>query len=237
MTIFRKLVLSASTMIAPIILAETYSYSIENIESIVVSSGVEFRIQCGARATIDVSAASEDDFQMTLKDKKLKIKRNNIRRFLSWRFRDVTAVITLTHAPQLIDVRTGSHGEMDDCFKNVGNLSLSVSAGSKLKLNGDAGSMDDLEVDLSAGSGVELRNALNVHHLEVTASSGSRFEAGEDVVVETSDVRVSSGASVEVCGARSITGKASSGGSIDVADTTRVLNFRSSSGGNINPDC
>ena len=82
MTIFRKLVLSASTMIAPIILAETYSYSIEEIEAIVVSSGVEFRIQCGARATIDVSAASEDDFQMTLKDKKLKIKRNNIRRFL-----------------------------------------------------------------------------------------------------------------------------------------------------------
>ena len=237
MTIFRKLILSASTMISPIMLAETYSYPIEDVESIVVSSGVEFRIQCGARATLDISASSEDDFQMTLKDKKLKITRNNIGRLLSWRFRDVAADIILTHAPQSIDVSGGSHGEMDDCFNNVGKLRLSVSAGSKLKLNGDSGSIDNLDVNLSAGSDVELRNALNLDRLEVTASSGSRFEAGENIIVETSEVRVSSGASVEVCGARSITGKASSGGSIDVADTTKILNLRSSSGGNINPDC
>ena len=234
---FRKLILSAATLISPIMLADTYSYPIDDVESIGVSAGMEFRIQCGARATLDISAASEDDFQMTLKDKKLKIKRNNIRRFLSWRFRDVTADIILTHSPQSIDVSGGSHGEMDDCFKNVGKLRLSVSAGSKLKLNGNSGSIDNLDVSLSSGSGVELRNALNVDHLEVTASSGSRFEAGENIIVETSEVRVSSGASIEVCGAGSITGNASSGGSIDVADTTGIVNFRSSSGGNINPDC
>lgn len=234
---FRKLILSAATLISPIMLADTYSYPIDDVESIVASAGMEFRVQCGARATLDISAASEDDFQMTLKDKKLTIKRNNVGRFLSWRFRDVTADITLTHPPQSIDVRGGSHGEMDDCFKNVGKLRLSVSAGSKLKLNGNSGSIDNLDVSLSAGSGVELRNALNVDHLEVTASSGSRFEAGENIIVETSEVRVSSGASVKVCGARSITGNASSGGSIDVADTTGIVNFRSTSGGNINPDC
>jgi len=211
--LFRKLILSAATLISPIMLAETYSYPIEGVESIGVSSGVEFRIQCGARATLDISASSEDDFQMTLKDKKLKITRNNIGRLLSWRFSDVTADITLTHAPQ------------------------SVSAGSTLKFNGDSGSIGNLDVNISAGSDVEIRNALNLDHLEVTASSGSRFEAGEDIVVETSEVRVSSGASIEVCGARSITGNASSGGSIDVADTTKIVNLRSSSGGNINPDC
>jgi hypothetical protein len=235
--LFRKLILSAATLISPIMLAETYSYPIEGVESIGVSSGVEFRIQCGARATLDISASSEDDFQMTLKDKKLKITRNNIGRLLSWRFSDVTADITLTHAPQSVDVSAGSHGEMDDCFKNVGKLRLSVSAGSTLKFNGDSGSIGNLDVNISAGSDVEIRNALNLDHLEVTASSGSRFEAGEDIVVETSEVRVSSGASIEVCGARSITGNASSGGSIDVADTTKIVNLRSSSGGNINPDC
>lgn len=231
------MILSAATLISPIVLAETYSYPIEGVESIGVRSGVKFRIQCGARATVDISAASEDDFQMTLKDKKLKIKRNNIQRFRSWRFRDVTADITLTRAPQSVDVSAGSHGEMDDCFKNVGKLRLSVSAGSTLKFNGDSGSIGNLDVNISAGSDVEIRNALNLDHLEVTASSGSRFEAGEDIVVETSEVRVSSGASVEVCGTRSMTGKASSGGSIDVADTTKIVNLRSSSGGNINPDC
>ncbi len=231
------MILSAATLISPIVLAETYSYPIEGVESIGVSSGVKFRIQCGARATLDISASSEDDFQMTLKDKKLRIRRNNIGRFLSWRFSDVTADITLTRAPQSVDVSAGSHGEMDDCFKNVGKLRLSVSAGSTLKFNGDSGSIGNLDVHISAGSDVEIRNALNLDHLEVTASSGSRFEAGEDIVVETSEVRVSSGASIEVCGARSITGNASSGGSIDVADTTKIVNLRSSSGGNINPDC
>ena len=67
---FRKLILSAAALISPIMLADTYSYPIEGVESIVVSVGKEFRIQCGARATLDISAASEDDFQMTLKDKK-----------------------------------------------------------------------------------------------------------------------------------------------------------------------
>ena len=50
-------------------------------------------------------------------------------------------------------------------------------------------------------------------------------------------MRVSSGASVEICGALEVSGKVSSGGSIEVAENTIRTDITTSSGGSLDVDC
>jgi hypothetical protein len=68
-----NLILLLPTTYTPVLSAETYSYPIETIESVEISAGVEFNIQCGDVAKIEISAASEDNFKLSIKDKKLEI--------------------------------------------------------------------------------------------------------------------------------------------------------------------
>ena len=73
----KKLILLTVSFFTPLLFCETYSYEIEEVESVDVSSGVEFTVWCGAVNKLKITADSEDDFRMSLKDKKLKIKRKN----------------------------------------------------------------------------------------------------------------------------------------------------------------
>ena len=92
-------------------------------------------------------------------------------------------------------------------------------------------------MDLSSGSEIEIEETLHINHLALKASSGSDFEADSGVVVEASAVRVLSGASVEICGALEVSGKVSSGGSIEVAENTIRTDVTTSSGGSLDDDC
>ena len=235
----KKLILFTVSFFTPLIFCETYSYEIEEVESLDVSSGVEFTIWCGAENNLDITADSEVDFQMSLKDKKLKIKNKNVSSwlFFSWGRNDVTADITLKNPPQFIELSAGSEGEMENCFKKEADLSLSVSSGSSFVIDEGSGFINKLEVDLSAGSEIEIEEKLHINHLALKASSGSDFEADNEVTIETSEVRVSSGASVGICGALEVSGKVSSGGRIDVAEKTRRTDITTSSGGSIEVDC
>ena len=221
----KKLILLTVSFFTPLIFCETYSYEIEEVESVDVSSGVEFTVWCGAVNKLDITADSEDDFRMSMKDKKLKIKRKNSSSwlFFSWGRNDVTADIT--------------EGEMENCFKKEADLSLSVSSGSSFVIDEGSGSINELEVNMSSGSEIEIEEKLHINHLRLKASSGSDFEADDEVIIETSEVRVSSGASVEICGALEVSGKVSSGGSIEVAENTIRTDITTSSGGSLDVDC
>ena len=235
----KKLILLTVSFFTPLIFCETYSYEIEEVESVDVSSGVEFTVWCGAVNKLDITADSEDDFRMSMKDKKLKIKRKNSSSwlFFSWGRNDVTADITLKNPPQFIELSAGSEGEMENCFKKEADLSLSVSSGSSFVIDEGSGSINELEVNMSSGSEIEIEEKLHINHLRLKASSGSNFEADDEVIIETSEVRVSSGASVEICGALEVSGKVSSGGSIEVAENTIRTGIRTSSGGRLDADC
>ncbi len=235
----KKPIILIVSFFTPLLFCETYSYEIEEVESVEVSAGVEFTVWCGAVNKLDITADSEDDFRMSLKNKKLKIKRKNTNSwlFFSWGRNDVTADITLKKPPQFIELSAGSEGEMENCFKNEIDLNVSVSSGSSFEIDGGSGYIDELKVDLSSGSEIEIEETLHINHLALKASSGSDFEADSGVVVEVSTVRVSSGADVEICGALEITGKVSSGGSIEVAENTIKTDFATSSGGSLDDDC
>jgi len=92
----KKLILLTVSFFTPLLFCETYSYEIEEVESVDVSSGVEFTVWCGAVNKLKITADSEDDFRMSLKDKKLKITRKNsdFWLFFPWGSNDVTADIT-----------------------------------------------------------------------------------------------------------------------------------------------
>ena len=235
----KKLIILMVSFFTPLLFCETYSYEIEEVESVEVSSGVEFTVWCGAVNKLDITADSEDDFRMSLKDKKLKIKRKNSNSwlFFSWGRNDVTANITLKNPPQLIELSAGSEGNMQNCFKREADLSLSVSSGSSFEIDKGSGSINQLEVDLSSGAQIEIEEKLHINHLALKASSGSDFEADNEVVIETAKVKISSGATVEICGALEVSGKASSGGTIEVAENTIRTDFTTSSGGSLDADC
>ena len=234
-----KFIILMVSFFTPLLFCETYSYEIEEVESVDVSSGVEFTVWCGAVNKLDITADSEDDFRMSLKDKKLKIKRKNSNSwlFFSWGRNDVTADITLKKPPQFIELSAGSEGEMKNCFKKEADLSLSVSSGSSFVIDEGSGSINELEVDMSSGSEIEIEEKMHINHLRLKASSGADFEVDDEVIIETSEVRVSSGASVEICGALEVSGKVSSGGRIEVAENTIRTDFATSSGGSLKVDC
>lgn len=222
-----------------LVFSETYSYEIEETESLEISAGVEFTVWCGDVNKLEIFADSENDFQMSLKDKNLKLKSRNENHwlFFSWGKNDVTADITLKNPPKSIKLSAGSEGRMQNCFKREADLSLSVSSGSSFKIDRGSDSINHLEVDLSSGSEIEIEGKLHINHLTINASSGSDFESDNEVIIETSKVRISSGSSVDICGALEISGDVSSGGSIEVDENTIRTNVTTSSGGEVDVDC
>jgi len=227
------------TTFTNLLFAATYSYEIEEVESIDVSTGVEFTVWCADVNKIEILADSEDDFQMSLEDKKLKIKRKNKNSwlFLSWGKTDVTADITLKNPPKYIELTTGSIGKIQNCFKKDADLNLSASTGSSFEIDKGSGSINQMKVDLSTGAAIKIEKNLHINHLSLNASTGSTFESGNEVVIESSEVMVSSGASVDIYGTLEISGKVSSGGNIEVEKNTIRTDITTSTGGSLNVDC
>lgn len=232
------LVLLLSTF-TNLVFSETYSYEIEEIESLEISAGVEFTVWCGDVNKLEIFADSENDFQMSLGDKNLKLKGRAESNwlFFSWGIHDVTASITLKNPPKSIKLSAASEGSMQNCFKRESDLSLSASSASSFKIDRGSGSINHLEVDLSSAAEIEIEGKLHINHLTINASSASDFESDNEVIIETSKVRISSGSSVDICGVLEISGHVSSAGSIDVDENTIITNFRASSGGEVVVDC
>jgi hypothetical protein len=92
-------------------------------------------------------------------------------------------------------------------------------------------------VNLSTGSEIEIEEKLHINYLSLNASLGSDFEVEKEVIIETAKVRISSGASVEIWGAREISGNVSSGGRLEVCEKTTRTNVTTSSGGEVYVDC
>jgi len=227
--------LGVGAFCTPLLFAETYSYEIEGVESLDIHSGVEFTVQCGDVNKLEIYADSEDDVKMSFNNKKLKIGRKSRNAWLFFplwrRSNDVTANLMLKNPPQYIELGSGSEGKMGNCFKKQASLNLSTSSGSSIEIDGGSGSITELEVRMSSGSEIELKGTLHINHLTLRASSGSDFEADDKVVIEASEVRVSSGATIEICGALAVSGKASSGGYIGVAENSIITDFTTRSGG------
>ena len=234
--------------------ADTYRYDIDNIEELKVSAGVEFNLSCGNVRSLEISADSEEDFDVSIKDNRLEIKANkkSSSLFSAWRYHEVSADIRLQYPPKVVGVSSGSEGKMRSCFTGdmgldepdstqsdieESDLRLSVSSGASFEMDNLSGFLNQMDVGVSSGAGVEIGEALRINYLSVDASSGANFEAASDVLVKTAAVSASSGASVEICGVAEVSGKVSSGGSLEVAEQTISTGIKKSSGGSLDKDC
>ena len=217
-------------------LADTYSYEIDEVESLQISAGVNFTVSCADKSSLEIVADTVEDFQMSLEDKTLTIKREKTKfwPFSLWSNKKVTADITLRHPPNVIDLTSGANGTMKNCFNGKEDLTLSASSGSSLDVYKGTGSIDQLEVDISSGANIEIDEKIHINHLLIDASSGSNFDTDNDVIIETAKVSISSGASVDIRGVRQISGKVSSGGNLKVSDSTKRTDLVTSSGGGVN---
>ena len=74
---------------------------------------------------------------------------------------------------------------------------------------------------------------MEVTSAKVEASSGGQIEFADEVEIDSASVRISSGGSAEMCGAKTLDGRISSGGSIDVSENVKRNNLKTSSGGNV----
>ena len=100
-------------------------------------------------------------------------------------------------------------------------------ATANLDLDVDA---NEIHSDCSSGADILLRGTAKTLYAE--ASSGSDIEAKE-LETESCEVRVSSGADVAVNTKKSLTAKASSGGSVKYKGNPEVVSQEKSSGGSV----
>ena len=83
--------------------AETYSYPLENIESIRISAGIGFEVRCGEVSKLEVTAAAEDRYKLSIDNDTLSLSGKNQNKWFSmlWgNVDDVKASITLNKSPQ-----------------------------------------------------------------------------------------------------------------------------------------
>jgi hypothetical protein len=220
--------------------ARVFTYSIDEVEALEIIGGVELNVVCGEINQLDISADTENAFSMSLTDKKLKIQssKQNFWNLLWSEFSPVSADLKVTQSPHSIEVSAGSEAGILNCYKkHEDSLDIAVHAGSSLTIEGNAGSIDQLEIDLASGSQIQIEGKLNINHLDLEASSGAELETDTAVVISTARVKISSGAYAEICGALAVSGKTSSGGAVEVSKATRLSDIRTNSGGSIEPNC
>ncbi|MBT3428046.1 MAG: hypothetical protein HOL98_07070 [Gammaproteobacteria bacterium] len=220
--------------------AEIFTYPIEEVEVLEIVGGIELYLLCGTDASLRVTAHAEDNFTFSQIDKTLKIasRQEGFWGLFSSGLETISVEMNAIRPPETITVSAGSEIGVSNCYsEDEANLDLVVKAGSLFTIEGNAGSIDQLDINLSSGSQIEIADTFHINHLNLEASSGADLEASKSVLINTAYVSISSGASAELCGALAISGKASSGGEVDVSETTKLTDIRTNSGGSIEPNC
>lgn len=110
------------------------------------------------------------------------------------------------------------------------NLNLDASSGSSIKINIQE---EALQANASSGGGLAIQG--NTDNEEFTASSGSSIKS-RGLISQYSRANASSGAEIQLTARKSLSGNASSGGSIIYSGNPAQVNKDKSSGGSIEPE-
>jgi len=142
--------------------------------------------------------------------------------------RHATAKDVYVTLPELEEINAfaGSNVYSENTI-TVGDLDISASAGSNVKLSVKA---DEINASASAGSNISLEG--NTDYLDARASAGSNIRA-EEMKASESDLKVSSGANIWITTTTRMDARASSGGNIFYAGDPDKTNISKSSGGNV----
>jgi len=138
------------------------------------------------------------------------------------------ASIIYLSMPKISTIKASSGSEVNATNTlKVNDLLVDSSSGSDVDLRVEANS---IESESSSGSEIDLKGTCVT--LSADSSSGSQIDADE-LKAETVIAEASSGADINVYASKSITAKASSGGSIDCAGNPNQKNLKKSSGGDV----
>lgn len=222
--------------------AEVFEYPIaKDAEEVEIDEGIEFTLTCIRVRTgddddsgiIKIAASDEDAFDLDLSASEISLSKNSS--FSSWfkGSKSVSAELLLSYSPQAIEVRSAAEGRVSECFSDSARVELTASSGSSLRINGDNSQITFLEVDVSSGAKIDIKAPMEVTSAKVEASSGGQIEFADEVEIDSASVRISSGGSAEMCGAKTLDGRISSGGSIDASENVKRNNLKTSSGGNV----
>lgn len=130
--------------------------------------------------------------------------------------------------PKISSIKTSSGAEVNATNTlKVNDLNVDSSSGSEIDLRVEANS---IEAESSSGSEINIKGTCV--HLTADASSGSEIDADE-LQAETVIAEASSGSDINVYASESFTGKASSGASIDCDGNPKEKSIKKSSGGDV----
>ena len=196
---------------------------VDSFDKINVTRGLNVYLSPGDVPKIIVEADENllDYIETEVNDKTLNITSSAlIRRSKSMKVFVTTTKLSKIHAS------AGSNVNSEDLI-SCGDLDISASAGSNIKLQIDA---EDIEVSASAGSNITLEG--NASEAELKASSGSNIKA-EKLKANECNARTSSGANIWIKVTNELDGRASSGGNVFYSGNPKRTNIEKSSGGNV----
>lgn len=144
------------------------------------------------------------------------------------RIREATSTKVFVTFRELEEVKAfaGSNVYSEKAVR-AGNMDVSASAGSNIKLDVAANKM---EVSASAGANIFLEGT--AREISVHASAGSNVKA-EGLVTEVCRAKAGSGANIYITVEKEMEGRASSGGNVFYSGNPQQINASSSSGGNV----
>lgn len=195
----------------------------ENFSGIKVSQGIE--VQLTQDAEVSFSAEMDDNLHELLitevEDGVLKIyfEKNVGKRKAS------TVYLSM---PKISSIKTSSGSEVNATNTlKVNDLNVDSSSGSEIDLRVEANS---IEAESSSGSEIDIKGSCI--NFTADSSSGSEIDADE-LQAETVVAEASSGSDINVFASESITAKASSGASVDCDGNPKEKSIKKSSGGDV----
>jgi hypothetical protein len=141
----------------------------------------------------------------------------------------VKATLTVSGDVPDLDLSTGVSATVIPCDRSQSIFKVELSTGAAMTLA--RGDFETLEVEANTGASAEVDQATTANQLYLDLDTGSTFFGGQQLRVETARVELSTGSTANVCGAKTVTGKVSTGGDVRVNKTATVEVEESVTGG------
>jgi hypothetical protein len=200
--------------------------NVHNYTGISVSTGIEVLLKMGTSEHVEVQAGEEIIRKVSTEVHNgiLEIKLKT----MGWHFGSHQNIKVYVSAIQIQTLNATAGASINGTNLLEGkNLEMDANAGASIKIQ-----VKEEALKASSGSGAEIELTGNSANEELEASSGGSIKAG-DLVSQYSTANASSGGEVHLNAQKSLTGEASSGGSITYKGKPAQVNKNKSSGGSI----
>ena len=206
-------------------------YPLEGIEEAKFTGGLTLDVLCGSVDELMIEAESEKAFSLKMKGDEIVLKRKQLKKWLTLGQSEtpVKATLTVTGDVPDLDLSTGVNATVVPCDRSQSIFKIELSTGAAVTLA--RGDFETLEIEANTGASAEIDQTTTANQLYLDLDTGSTFFGGQQLQVETARVELSTGSTANFCGAKTVTGKVSTGGDLRVKKTATVEVEESKTGG------